>query len=147
MKKDSKLSSILHVLLHMAHASRPMTSEALAGYLHTNPVVIRRTLSGLRELGYVSSVKGHGGGWSLSCDLHTVTLKDIYTAVGAPDVFSMGNRTEDPQCLVERAVNNALGSAFEEAEALLIKRFSSVTLAQLSADFSHHAPDYMHQHQ
>jgi DNA-binding IscR family transcriptional regulator len=136
MKKDSKLSSVLHVLLHMAHSDRPLTSEELSGYLQTNPVVVRRTLAGLRELGYVEAVKGHGGGWTLSCNLARVTLRDIYDAVGAPGVFAMGHREENPQCRVEQAVNEALDKAFEEAEALLIGRLSGVTLADLSADFN-----------
>jgi hypothetical protein len=37
---------------------------------------------------------------------------------------------------VERAVNDALASAFDEAEALLIERFKDVTLADLSARFN-----------
>jgi DNA-binding IscR family transcriptional regulator len=136
MRRDSKLSSILHVLLHMAHADRPFTSEELAGFLDTNPVLVRRVLAGLRERGYVGSDKGHGGGWSITCDLRKVTLRDIYEAVGSPTVFAMGNRVEQPQCLVERAVNDALASAFDEAEALLIERFKDVTLADLSERFN-----------
>lgn len=135
MRRDSRLSSVLHVLLHMAHSDRPLTSEELAGYLQTNAVVVRRVLGGLRELGYVDSVKGHGGGWSIVCDLDTVTLRDIYDAVGSPEVFAMGNRVEHPECLVEQAVNEALDDAFQEAQAILIARLGSVTLAALSADF------------
>lgn len=136
MRRDSKLSSILHVLLHMAQADRPFTSEELSSFLDTNPVLVRRVLAGLRERGYVGSGKGHGGGWVITCDLHAVTLRDIYEAVGSPTVFAMGNRTEAPGCLVERAVNDALVSAFDEAEALLIERFKDVTLADLSARFN-----------
>jgi DNA-binding IscR family transcriptional regulator len=136
MRRDSKLSSILHVLLHMAHADRPFTSGELAGFLGTNPVLVRRVLAGLRERGYVGSGKGHGGGWSITCDLRQVTLRDIYEAVGSPTVFAMGNRVEQPQCLVERAVNDALAGAFDEAEALLIERFKDVTLADLSDRFN-----------
>ncbi|TFW16467.1 Rrf2 family transcriptional regulator [Duganella callida] len=136
MRRDSKLSSILHVLLHMAHGDRPYTSEELAGFLGTNPVLVRRVLAGLRERGYVGSDKGHGGGWSITCDLRQVTLWDVYQALGAPTVFAMGNRVEQPQCLVERAVNDALADAFDEAEALLVSRFKDVTLAQLSARFN-----------
>lgn len=136
MRRDSKLSSILHVLLHMAHADRPFTSDELAGFLDTNAVLVRRVLAGLRERGYVGSDKGHGGGWSITCDLRKVTLRDIYEAVGSPTVFAMGNRSEQPECLVERAVNDALSSAFDEAEALLIERFKDVTLADLSARFN-----------
>lgn len=136
MRRDSKLSSVLHVLLHMAYSERALTSEELAGYLDTNPVVVRRVLGNLRELGYVDATKGHGGGWSITCDLNRVTLHDIYRAVGSPSVFAMGNRVEQPTCLVEQAVNTALDSTFQEAQALLVARLSSITLADLSADFN-----------
>jgi DNA-binding IscR family transcriptional regulator len=136
MRRDSKLSSILHLLLHMAHSARSLTSEELAGFLDTNPVLVRRTLAGLRERGYVGSGKGHGGGWVITADLRQVTLRDIYEAVGSPAVFAMGNRVEHPECLVEQAVNQSLASAFEEAEALLIERLSNVTLAELSERFN-----------
>lgn len=142
MRRDSKLSSILHVLLHMAQADRAFTSEELSSFLDTNPVLVRRVLAGLRERGYVGSGKGHGGGWVITCDLHAVTLRDIYEAVGSPTVFAMGNRTEQPQCLVERAVNDALASAFDDAEALLIERFKDVTLADLSARFNREYANY-----
>jgi len=114
-----------------------MTSEEMAACLGTNPVLVRRVMAGLRERGYVASTKGHGGGWSISCDLARLTLRDIYDAVGAPTVFAMGNRIEQPGCLVEQAVNQALASAFDEAEALLIARLGEVSLADLSARFSH----------
>lgn len=135
MRKDSRLSGVLHVLLHMAETPDPITSEALARAMDTNPVVIRRIMAGLRDRGYVRSEKGHGGGWTFSCDLQTVTLRDVYTALGSPGLLSIGNRTETPGCLVEQAVNAALGDAFAEAEALLLHRFGEITLGALSADF------------
>lgn len=134
MKRDSRLSGVLHVLLHMAEQSHPVTSEVLAKAMNTNPVVIRRTMAGLREQVYVRSEKGHGGGWTLACDLSKVTLHDIYTALGSPSLLAIGNRTEAPDCLVEQAVNAALSQAFHDAEALLLSRLGQVTLAMLSAD-------------
>ena len=135
MRRDSRLSGVLHVLLHMAEQPGPKTSEALARAMDTNPVVIRRIMAGLRDQGFVRSEKGHGGGWTIACDLERVTLHDIYEALGRPAILAMGNRTDAPGCLVEQAVNAALGTAFDEAEALLLRRFGEVTLAQLSADF------------
>jgi len=135
MKRDSRLSGVLHVLLHMAEQPGPATSEALAKAMHTNPVVIRRIMAGLRDEGYVRSEKGHGGGWTLACDLSKVTLRDVYTALGRPTLLALGNRTEAPGCLVEQAVNAALSQAFNDAEALLLARLGDVTLAMLSADF------------
>lgn len=135
MKKDSRLSGVLHVLLHMAEHQEPMTSEVLAKAMDTNPVVIRRIMAGLREQGYVHSEKGHGGGWTLACDLAAITLRDIYAALGEPSLLAIGSRNEAPACLVEQAVNAALDKTFEEAEALLLARLGEVTLAMLSADF------------
>ncbi|MBO9663395.1 Rrf2 family transcriptional regulator [Dokdonella sp.] len=133
MKKDSRLSSVLHVLLHMEQSDGPLTSDALARMLGTNPVVVRRVLSSLRECGYVASTKGHGGGWVVACDPRVVTLLDVYRAVGEPTVFAMGHRLEKPRCLVEQSVNEALDGAFRAAEALLVERLGRVTLADLAA--------------
>jgi DNA-binding IscR family transcriptional regulator len=135
MRRDSRLSGVLHVLLHMAEQDRPVTSEVLAKAMQTHPVVIRRVMAGLKSSGYVDSEKGHGGGWVLTCDMSQVTLRDIYDAVGRPALLAIGNRTEKPSCLVEKAVNAALGQAFQDAEQLLLLRFGEVTLAMLSADF------------
>lgn len=132
MRKDSKLSGVLHVLLHMAEANGPVTSKDMAKMMQTNPVVIRRILAGLREQGFVTSEKGHGGGWQLSCDLNAVTLYDIYVALESPSILAIGNRSESPGCLVEEAVNLTMNQAFRDAEALLLARFREVTLADLS---------------
>jgi DNA-binding IscR family transcriptional regulator len=119
----------------MAEHQHPMTSEELAKCMNTNPVVVRRTMAGLRDAGFVRSEKGHGGGWSIACDLRTVTLGDIHAVLGAPIVFAIGNRMENPDCLVEQAVNETLSGAFRDAEALLVDRLGGVSLADLSADF------------
>ena len=131
MKRDGRLSGALHVLLHLARHPDPVTSEVLAKAMRTNPVVIRRILGGLREHGFVRSEKGHGGGWTLARALSDVTLLDVYAALGCPPLLAMANRTEAPGCVVEQAVNGALGDAFDEAEALLLTRFGEVTLAAL----------------
>ncbi len=133
MKRDSRLSGVLHVLLHMTEQETAMTSELLAKSLQTNPVVIRRIMAGLRKQGYVHSEKGHGGGWTLACDLTKVTLRDIYVAIGSPTLLAMSHRTETPGCLVEQSVNAALDGAFQDAEALLLERLGEVTLGELNA--------------
>jgi len=135
MKRDSRLSGVLHCLLHMAELDHPATSEWLAQAMQTNPVVIRRLMAGLRDAGFVASSKGHGGGWVLCCPLEHITLGDIHEAVGAPELLAVGHREESPGCLVEQAVNAALEQAYRDAEAVLLARLSSVTLAALARDF------------
>ena len=135
MKRDTRLSGMLHILIHLLEESGPMPSEKLALAMRTNAVVVRRVMAGLRDAGLVRSGKGHGGGWSLACDPSRISLRDVYVALGSPEPFAMGNRREWPSCLVAQAVNAALDDAFGEAEALLLARMGDVTLAALAKDF------------
>jgi Rrf2 family protein len=131
MKKSTTFSDMLHVLLHLAHSTEPATSMSLAKAMRTNPVVVRRTMAGLRKQGLVISEKGHGGGWQLSCNLKKVTLFDVYKAVGSPTMLAIGNRMDSPDCLIEKAVNIATNDAFTEAEKTLIKKLRKTTLLEL----------------
>ena len=135
MRTDTRLSRMLHVLIHMDRHQQSATSDTIAQMLSTNPVVVRRTMALLKEKGYVTSEKGHRGGWTLSKPLSEMTLLDIHQALGSTSIFSIGLSTDHPQCLVEQAVNGALTDAFDEAQALLLKRLGSITLAQLAENF------------
>lgn len=103
--------------------------------MNTNAVVARRVMAGLREAGIVHSEKGHGGGWTLAQRPEDVTLRDIYAALGAPRLLAFGNRSEQPSCLVEQAVNAALDDARMQAEKVLLARMEGVTLASIARDF------------
>ena len=131
MNRDTRLSDVLHTLLHLAQVKEPVTSEFLARSMGTNPAVFRRTMAGLRNAGYVQSDRGHGGGWTLAKPLDKITLFDVYSALGQPTLFAIGMRPENPDCLVERRVNAALKDTMDQAEALFTERFSSLTLDQL----------------
>ncbi|SDU93468.1 Rrf2 family transcriptional regulator [Pseudomonas mucidolens] len=135
MRNDTRLSRMLHVLIHMDRHDQRTTSDTLAQMLGTNPVVVRRTMGLLKQNGYVRSEKGHQGGWTLGKPLSDITLLDIHTALGTPSIFAIGLSTDHPQCLVEQAVNAALTQAFDDAQALLLQRLGNVTLAQLADDF------------
>lgn len=135
MRTDTRLSRMLHVLIHMGRHEQPATSDTIAQMLGTNPVVVRRTMALLKEQGYVSSEKGHRGGWKLARSLAQITLLDIHEALGSSSIFAIGLSTDHPECLVEQAVNAALTEAFDAAQALLVERLGSVTLEQLAEDF------------
>ncbi|HVW51858.1 MAG TPA: Rrf2 family transcriptional regulator [Trinickia sp.] len=135
MKTDSRISRVLHALIHMKYADGPLTSEALGEMLGTNAVVVRRLFGGLRDMGYVTSEKGHGGGWLLGKPLEKITLLDVYRAVGEPTLFSELVSRDHPQCLVEQAVNAQLSETLREAEAVMLARFAKVTIAMLAREF------------
>ncbi|KXZ72544.1 Rrf2 family transcriptional regulator [Acinetobacter venetianus] len=135
MRTDSKLSRMLHVLLHMARNNKTYTSDEIAQMLATNPVVIRRTMAGLKKAGFIHSEKGPKGGWSLVEDLSKITLFDIYNAVGEPTIFAMGNERTNPDCAVERVVNAALDDAMNQAQTILLTQLKATTLADLAVEF------------
>ena len=132
MNRDTRLSDVLHVLLHMAQADAPLTSEVLARSMGTNPSVFRRTMAGLREADLVRSERGHGGGWRLARPLGQITLLSVYEALGRPALFAIGNRGAKGDCLVERNVDAAIAETMAEAAALVEHRFGALTLEQIA---------------
>ncbi|ODR95302.1 transcriptional regulator [Methyloceanibacter stevinii] len=132
MNKDTRLSDVLHVLLHMEQVGEPLTSKVLARSMGTNPAVFRRTMAGLRNAGLVRSGKGHGGGWQLARPLRQITLLAVYEALGCPRLFAIGNRSRDSNCLVEKNVNAVMEDTMAEAQALFAKRFGTITLDEIA---------------
>lgn len=131
MNKDTRISDVLHVLLHMEKVDTPLTSEILARSMGTNPAVFRRTMAGLRKAGLVHSSKGHGGGWRLAFPLHEISLFSVYEALDYPNLFAIGSRSAHSNCLLEQNVNNLLAATMSEAEELLAKRFREITLDEI----------------
>jgi len=126
---------MLHVLIHMEKHVKRATSEEIAKMLGTNAVVVRRMMAGLRDKGFMISEKGHNGGWELTCDLDAITLLDVYNAVGSPPLFNIGSHGDQPECIVEQAVDARMEKTLGEAETLLMKRFQTITVSDLAKDF------------
>jgi DNA-binding IscR family transcriptional regulator len=139
---SSKLLDVLHIVIHMGDSDKVFTSDQLSKAMKTNPVVVRRVMAGLKQNRLVTSDKGHGGGWKLSCDLSNVTLLDIYHSVGSPTLRAVGPRNIDPECQVEKVVNNTTSTIFDEAEKIILQRFGEVTIAELGKRVKHRIPDH-----
>lgn len=138
MSRDSRLSVALHLLLHLEGTEGPATSEALGPRMDLNPVVVRRTMAGLRDAGIVRSVKGHGGGWTLARPLAAISLADVYEALGTQGLFGIGVRDAGATCLLERAANEVIAGALAEAEALVMAKLRSTSVAALAVDSKIH---------
>jgi Rrf2 family protein len=140
MKRDGKLSLALHALGHMARATAPLTSEAIATHNGTHAVVVRRVLGRLREAGLVVSEKGHAGGWRLAQSPEAVSVADVYRALGER-VLAPVSLGAPPGCAIEAALHAAVDGALLEAEALLQARLSRVSLADLAQAADPPGPD------
>ena len=136
MRRDSRLWMTLHVLLHMAEfGGDPVNSEDLGAQMGVNPVFIRQTMAGLRDAGLLISVKGHGGGWSIAKSLKEISLLDVYKALGEPVLIQQHRKPLSPNCAIEHVVGRSLNEAYQDAEDLIMKRFSKIRLNDLSSEF------------
>ncbi|PNH91299.1 Rrf2 family transcriptional regulator [Vibrio diazotrophicus] len=137
MRTDSRLSRVIHALLHMHDTQQPLTSEVLAKMLNTNSSVIRRTMSGLRDKGYVMSSKGHHGGWVLTKPLEDITLLELYEALGMPRLFAISSESDNSTCLVQQIADESLNNALEISRHVFIAQLEKVTLAELNKQFKY----------
>lgn len=131
MRTDSRLSRVLHVLMHLGEAETPMTSELIGQMLNTNPSLVRRTMGLLRKAGVVSSTKGHGGGWYLEKSLADLSLAEVYAALGEPKLFAIGVSDDTPTCLLEQSANAATQGALDAARESFLDTLASQSVSGL----------------
>lgn len=142
MKSSNQFSDALHIMAHLVGQAGPRTSEQLATCLPTHPVVIRRLLAALHKGGLVHTARGHGGGSQLARDPASITLHDVYVALGCPALLHTGARETGGGCPVQRVVNTALDESYQQAQALLEARLRETTLATLGEAFAQHLADH-----
>ncbi len=103
------------------------TSQALAGALATNPVVVRRLLSALSHAGIVASAKGPAGGSRLARSPKQITLRDIYRALDTGDLLHQTKRESADM----KDLQKAMHGVFRKAQKCLEEELDSTTLNQL----------------
>ncbi|WP_108502644.1 RrF2 family transcriptional regulator [Paracoccus indicus] len=140
MRPDTRLSRLLHVLLHMAQTDTPMTSQQIAGMLGSNAAVVRRIMAGLRDGGYVEAERGHGGGWRISRCTDEITVLDVYRSLGSPDLFAFGFSNPRPLCLIEQSVNATIAGSIETATAAILEQFRTLRLSQIETEVQERMP-------
>jgi Rrf2 family protein len=120
-----------------APRGKVLTSEAIAGSIHTNPVVVRRVLADLRRAGLVETRRGVGGGVALAKPATRITLRCIWEALeGGEELFGRHPAGPNPKCQVGLAVADYLEDLYGHAEELLKASLGKVTLAQLQRDIA-----------
>ena len=74
---DSSFNLAVHALVCLSHSGRSLSSEALAENICTNPTRVRRVLAGLKKAGMVETREGCDGGYRLTADPATLTLRHL----------------------------------------------------------------------
>lgn len=112
----------------------PVLSEQIAGSVNTSPVVIRRLLAELCEAGLAGSRRGAGAGWTLTRELESITLLDVYEAVEPGALFAMHRATPNQECPAGFGIRPAMRSVYDGIEGTVRDEPARVTLADVLRD-------------
>ena len=127
-------SHVMAVLCHKVNEGH-VTSDELAEGFGTNPVVIRRIISLLKNASLVESKAGIGGGSILSKSPDEITMLDIYEAVNLKEsgvgFAKYSNRCEVGLSLAP-IISDLLDEISEEAEKVLLESLKEVTLIKFT---------------
>jgi Rrf2 family protein len=129
MAVNTRFCTGIHTLVLLAaEPDVQQTSDELARKLNTNPVVIRRVLSLLRQAGLVASQKGPSGGSKLAKPGKAIRLGDIYRALEPVSIFH-GSKLSGEYA---DKVNAVLEKVYRDAQAALESELDGTTLNQLA---------------
>ena len=136
---NQRFAVSVHILtLLAANTENVLTSEAIASSVNTNPVVIRRTMSHLRQHGLVDSRSGTSGGWRLIRAPEKISLGEVYRVVSHEDLLSMHNHP-NPECPVGGNIQETLSLVFERVQTAMEAELSKTTVADILQDTVSHA--------
>jgi Rrf2 family protein len=132
MAANNRFSFAIHIMTMLAYkGGEGATSATLAKSMNTNPVVVRRLLSQLRQKGLIHCQSGKSGGSQLARAPEGVTLHDIYDAVEAGGPFVIPRKPENKACVVSCHMGVILQEIFQQTQHAIATSLKRMTVADL----------------
>lgn len=129
---SSRFAVATHILSYLAWRGEKVTPSAeIARSVNTNPVVVRRIISALRESGLVEVQQGVDGGARLAMAPSETTLLAVYRAVEHAPLFSHHPQPPNAGCQVGSKIERALADVFVSAEEAMLSVLATVTIADV----------------
>ncbi len=134
MQISGRFTIALHIFacVDVFKDAHKVTSDFLAGSIHTNPVIIRKILTQLKNAGLVTVARGTGG-IELTRGLSEITFFDVYKAVGAVengDLFRF-HEAPNPACPVGRNIHALLDDKLKAVQKAMEDALRNYTLLDL----------------
>jgi Rrf2 family protein len=132
MSSNSRYSVAVHILLMLDDPDGEwVTSEWIAGSVNTNPVVIRRILAQLQEVGLVDGQKGAHGGYRMARPSSKVTMWEVYEAMREDGPFGMHTSPPNAKCPIGGKIQKHLQALYDATEQSMQRVLDKTTLGGL----------------
>jgi Rrf2 family protein len=132
MATNSQFAVAVHVLTVLAYSPcERVKSDFIAASVNTNPVVIRRLFSKLREAKLITSQTSGKGGSSLARAAEEINLWEVYQIVGDGELFSLPRQQGNQNCLVGKNIKKVLTRMQAEIEAAVQEKLAKKTLRDI----------------
>lgn len=133
MKISSRFSIAIHMLSILKNnPSSICTSEFMAESVNTNPVVIRKIMSYLKQAKFVYVNRGPGGAGLLK-DFNEITLLDVYHAVNVVEEDKLFHIHEqpNPDCPIGANIQAVLEVILVQAQSAMEEVLKNITMGHL----------------
>ena len=134
MQISSRFTVALHIFtcVDTFKDDYKVTSDFLAGSINTNPVIIRKILTQLKNAGLITVARGTGG-ITVNRPLSEITFYDVYQAIEPVengDLFHF-HESPNPECPVGRNIHRLLDEKLKAIQDSMEVKMKEFTLADL----------------
>jgi len=131
MQLDTSFATAIHICVYLEKAGkRLVNSNELAASIGTNPVVVRRIVSRLKEFGIIKVKVGLGGGYVLGRTSGNISLWDIYLAMRKDNPFKL--RIGNPEDALSTTLPVALEETLADTEYAMKKPLGNTSVRQIA---------------
>ena len=134
MQISSRFTVALHIFtcVDTFKDDYKITSDFLAGSINTNPVIIRKILSQLKNAGLITVARGTGG-ITLTRPLKEITFYDVYEAIEPVENGDLFNFHADPnpKCPVGRNIHALLDDKLKVIQLAMENEMRKYTIDDL----------------
>lgn len=134
MQISSRFTIALHIFtcVETFQGEYKLTSDFLARSIQTNPVIIRKILTQLKNAGLITVARGTGG-ITVNRPLSEITFYDVYQAIEPVehgDLFHF-HESPNPACPVGKNIHRLLDEKLRSIQDAMENKMKEYTLADL----------------
>ena len=134
MQISSRFTVALHIFtcVEVFKDEYKVTSDFLAGSINTNPVIIRKILTQLKNAGLIEVARGTGG-ITITKPLTAITFYDVYEAIEPVengDLFRF-HENPNPECPVGRNIHALLDRELQAIQSAMEDEMKRYTVEDL----------------